>query len=152
MGWVVAPPAVMEQLVIAKQASDLHSNYLCQRIAYEYLRHEKIDEKINAIRAQYKSQCGLMVSQIRELMTASVTCTQPRGGMFVWVTLPDGISSMEVFEKALKDHVAVLPGSPFYTDGGGDNTLRLNFSNSTPEKIRAGVDRLSRVIRELDRH
>jgi len=151
MGWIVAPPEVMEQLVIAKQASDLHSNYLSQRIAYEYLIHEDIDAKIRVIREQYQSQSELMVSMIKELMPKSVTCTRPKGGMFVWVTLPEGISSMEVFEHALKEQVAVLPGSPFYTDGGGNNTLRLNFSNSTPEKIRVGVERLSRVIRDLDR-
>jgi 2-aminoadipate transaminase len=71
--------------------------------------------------------------------------------MFVWVTLPDDISSMEVFEHALKKDVAILPGTPFYTDGGGNNTLRLNFSNSTPEKIRTGLERLAGVIRELSR-
>lgn len=151
MGWVVAPPAIMEQLVIAKQASDLHSNYLCQRIAYEYLCKQDIDAKIRIISAQYRSQCELMYHLIKELMPPSVTCTKPRGGMFVWVTLPDNISSMEVFEHALKRDVAVLPGTPFYTDGGGNNTLRLNFSNSTPEKIRTGLERLAGVIRELSR-
>jgi len=152
MGWVVAPPAIMEQLVVAKQASDLHSNYLSQRIAYVYLSHEDIDAKIAVIRAKYRAHGNLMAGLVKELMPASVTCTIPRGGMFVWVTLPDGISSMEVFEQALKEQVAVLPGSPFYTDGGGTNTLRLNFSNSTPEKIRTGMERLAKVIRNLEQH
>jgi 2-aminoadipate transaminase len=152
MGWVVAPPVVMEQLVIAKQASDLHSNYLSQRIAYEYLIREDIDAKIGIIRARYRDHCNLMVRLIGELMPASVTCTKPKGGMFVWVTLPDGISSMEVFDNAIKEQVAVLPGTPFYTDGGGNNTLRLNFSNSTPEKIRTGLERLAGVIRRLEQH
>jgi len=151
MGWVVAPPAIMEQLVIAKQASDLHSNYLSQRIAYQYLTHEDIDAKIAVIRAQYRSQGELMERLIRELMPASVRCTVPKGGMFVWVTLPDGVRSMDVFEQALREQVAVLPGMPFYTDGGGENTLRLNFSNSTPEKIRTGVERLARVIGSMVR-
>jgi len=141
----------MEQLVIAKQASDLHSNYLSQRIAYEYLTHEDIDAKIRIIQARYKAQAELMVSLMKELMPVSVRFTTPQGGMFVWVTLPEGISSMEVFERALKENVAVLPGTPFYTDGGGKDTLRLNFSNSSPEKIRAGIERLARVIRDMDR-
>jgi len=150
MGWVVAPPAIMEQLVIAKQASDLHSNYLSQRIAYEYLTHEDIDAKIRVIQARYKAQAEQMVRLMKELMPASVRFTTPQGGMFVWVTLPEGISSMEVFERTLKEDVAVLPGTPFYTDGGGKDTLRINFSNSTPEKIRTGIERLARVIRCME--
>jgi 2-aminoadipate transaminase len=68
--------------------------------------------------------------------------------MFVWITLPDGCSSMDVFEAALKEHVAVLPGTPFYVDGGGKNTMRLNFSNSTDQKIITGIKRLARVIKK----
>ena len=150
MGWVVAPPTIMEQLVVAKQASDLHSNYLSQRIAYEYLSHEDIDAKIAVIREKYRAHGNLMAGLVKELMPATVTCTIPKGGMFVWVTLPDGISSLEVFDNAIKEQVAVLPGTPFYTDGGGTNTLRLNFSNSTPEKIRVGMERLAHVIRNLE--
>jgi 2-aminoadipate transaminase len=149
LGWVVAPPQIMEQLIIAKQASDLHSNYLSQRIAYEYLLHEDIDAHIGKIREVYKQQSELMVSLIEELMPAPVTCTHPKGGMFVWVTLPDTISSMEVFEHAIRDHVAVLPGTPFYVDGGGNNTLRINFSNATPDKIRTGIEKLSCIVRGL---
>jgi 2-aminoadipate transaminase len=152
LGWAVAPPQIMDQLIIAKQASDLHSNYLSQRIAHEYLLNEDIDKRIAEIRETYKQHCGLMVSLIRELMPESVTCTHPRGGMFVWMTLPEKISSMEVFDKAIRNCVAVLPGTPFYVDGGGNNTLRVNFSNATPEKIQVGIERLSRVILDLDRN
>lgn len=151
LGWAVAPPQIMDQLIIAKQASDLHSNYLSQRIAYEYLHHGDIDKHIATIRKAYKQQCGLMVSLIREMMPESVTCTHPKGGMFVWMTLPEKISSMEVFENAIRDHVAVLPGTPFYVDGGGNTAIRLNFSNATPEKIQVGIERLSSVVRDLDR-
>jgi 2-aminoadipate transaminase len=91
-----------------------------------------------------------MISLIEKMMPKSVTCTHPNGGMFVWMTLPDAISSMDVFENAIRDHVAVLPGMPFYVDGGGNNTLRLNFSNASPENIRVGMDRLSCVIHELE--
>ena len=68
------------------------------------------------------------------MLPESVTYTRPYGGMFVWLTLPDGIFSMDVFECALRQQVAVLPGIPFYVDGGGQNTLRVNFSNATPDK------------------
>jgi 2-aminoadipate transaminase len=77
-----------------------------------------------------------MIDMIMDTFPESVDYTEPEGGMFIWLTLPDGISSTEVFEKTLKKGVAVLPGTPFYTDGGGGNTIRLNFSNSTEQKIR----------------
>jgi 2-aminoadipate transaminase len=149
LGWVVAPPDIMEQLIIAKQASDLHSNYLSQRIAYQYLRQQNIDDHIRKICNVYKTQCQLMIDIIREKFPESVNYTVPVGGMFIWLTLPDGISSVKVFEQALKEGVAVLPGTPFYTDGGGGNTIRLNFSNSTEQKIIIGMERLSHVFRNL---
>lgn len=150
MGWIVAQPEVMEQLVIAKQASDLHSNYLSQRIAMEYLTHTDIDAHIRKIQAEYGRQCRIMEEEIARQFPPSVTCTKPQGGMFVWVTLPEGVDSMAVFNAAIQEQVAVLPGSPFYIDGGGRNTLRINFSNSTDDRIREGISRVARVIRNLE--
>lgn len=149
MGWVCAPRGIMDQLVVAKQASDLHSNYLSQRIAFRYLEATDIDAKIREIRAAYKLRCDLMVRMLRENFPSSVSFTIPEGGMFVWVTLPEGCSSMEVFENALKENVAVLPGLPFYVDGGGTDTLRLNFSNATEGNIVEGTTRLAKVITKL---
>ena len=143
LGWIVAPPDIMEQLVIAKQASDLHSNYLSQRIAYQYLHQQNIDDHIRKICRVYKTQCDLMIDIIREKFPESRGHTEPEGGMFIWLTLPEGISSMEVLKRPLGRGVAVLPGTPFYTDGGGGNTIRLNFSNSTEEKIKTGMERFS---------
>jgi 2-aminoadipate transaminase len=151
MGWVVAPEEIMEQLVIAKQASDLHSNYLSQRIAYEYLLHNDIDSHIRKIRAAYQHQRDVMIRILEEEFPETVSCIHPLGGMFIWVTLPAGFSSMEVFEQALKENVAVLPGTPFYVDGGGTDTVRLNFSNSTEDAIITGMGRLARVIRHMGR-
>jgi 2-aminoadipate transaminase len=149
MGWVVAPPEIMEQLVVAKQASDLHSNYLSQRIAYEYLIHNDIDSHIRKIRTAYQHRRDVMIRMLETDFPETVSCTHPLGGMFVWVTLPDGCLSMEVFERALKENVAVLPGTPFYVDGGGTDTMRLNFSNSPEETIVTGMERLARVIRRM---
>jgi 2-aminoadipate transaminase len=139
----------MEQLIIAKQASDLHSNYLSQRIAYQYLLQQNIDDHIRKICTVYKTQCQCMIDIIREKFPESIHYTEPEGGMFIWLTLPERISSTRVFEQALKEGVAVLPGTPFYTDGGGGNTIRLNFSNSTEQKIITGMERLSDVLRTL---
>jgi 2-aminoadipate transaminase len=151
LGWVVAPREIMESIIIAKQASDLHSNYLSQRIAYEYLCQQDIDDHIRKIRTAYKNQRDCMIQVIAEKFPESVTYTRPQGGIFIWVTLPEECSSMEVFENALEENVAVLPGTPFYIDGGGTSTMRLNFSNSTDEKIITGVGRLAKVIRRLCR-
>jgi 2-aminoadipate transaminase len=149
MGWVVAPPAIMEQLVVAKQASDLHSNYLSQRIAYEYLTHNDIDSHIRKIRTGYENQRDVMIRMLKEEFPKTISFTYPNGGMFIWVTLPAGCSSMDVFDRALKENVAVLPGIPFYVDGGGTDTMRLNFSNATPDTIITGMSRLARVIRDM---
>ena len=90
-----------------------------------------------------------MVNILRDNFPSDISYTVPEGGMFVWVTLPPGCSSMDVFENALRENVAVLPGFPFYVDGGGKDTLRLNFSNATDENIIEGMARLARVIRNL---
>jgi len=149
MGWVCAGKKIMEQLVIAKQASDLHSNYLSQRIASQYLEENDIDVHIQKIRDAYSSQRDCMIKALEKEMPAGIAWTCPEGGMFVWVTLPSGLSAMDVFSAALEKQVAVLPGIPFYVDGGGTDTLRLNFSNSSPERIREGVRRLGTVIRSF---
>jgi 2-aminoadipate transaminase len=150
LGWIVAPRDVMDAIVIAKQASDLHSNYLSQRIACEYLAHTDIDAHIRKIRDAYRHQAELMQEILMQEFPASVKFTRPQGGMFIWLTLPDGVSSMDVFDAAIKEQVAVLPGTPFFIDGGGKNTLRINFSNATDEKIREGIVRLARVVRSLE--
>lgn len=90
-----------------------------------------------------------MIDLIKEKFPESVDYTVPEGGMFIWLTLPEGISSTKVFEQALRVGVAVLPGTPFYTDGGGENTIRLNFSNSTEQKIITGMERFAHVMCKL---
>ncbi len=149
LGWISAPAPVMEHLIVAKQATDLHSNYLSQRIASRYLSDNDIDAHIAKIRKRYLAQCTCMLGLIRTEFPDGVRYTKPTGGMFTWITLPPGCSSMDVFEAALKERVAVLPGIPFYVDGGGKDTLRLNFSNSDEEKIRTGMKRLGSVIAAL---
>lgn len=151
LGWIFAPPPIMEQLVIAKQASDLHSNFLSQRIASRYLSDNDIDAKIRTIRQVYHDQCACMRSMVGETLPLHVSSTDPQGGMFLWITLPSGCLSMDVYHSALAKKVAVLPGIPFYVDGGGTDTLRLNFSNSNIPKIRAGMERLGTVIADLTR-
>ncbi|MGZ7210056.1 MAG: aminotransferase-like domain-containing protein [Methanobacterium sp.] len=149
LGWMVANSEIMEKIIIAKQASDLHSNYFTQRVVYQYLTHNDIDEHIEKIKKMYRNQRNLMISMIEEYFPENVKYTKPEGGMFLWVTLPEELSSMDLFELAIKENVAFVPGKAFFTDGSGDNTLRLNFSNSDEEKIKEGIKRLGKAIYKL---
>ena len=149
MGWIVAPPEVFAQVVTAKQASDLHSNYLTQRIIYKFLTDNDIDMHIQRIREVYRHQRDTMVKIIEETFPPCVTITRPEGGMFLWATLPGGFSTMDLFQIAIKENVAFVPGDPFFTDGGGSNTMRLNYSNSDDERIVEGITRLSKAIRRM---
>jgi 2-aminoadipate transaminase len=147
LGWICAAADVMEKIVVAKQSSDLHSNYLSQRAVYQYLVDNDLDEHILNIRKVYKGQRDLMVSMIEQHFPQEIKCTKPEGGMFLWVTLPEKLSSLHLFKLATEENVAFVPGRAFYVDGGGDNTLRLNFSNSDEEKIEEGIKRLAKVIK-----
>ncbi|KAF5071914.1 2-aminoadipate transaminase [anaerobic digester metagenome] len=150
MGWIVAPPEVMEKLVTAKQASDLHSNYFTQRVVYQYLQDNNVDNHIQNIRKLYKSQRDQMVQSIREYLPEGVKHTAPEGGMFLWVTLPEGMSSMDLFKLAIKEKVAFVPGETFYTENPETDTMRLNFSNCCEEEIIEGMKRLGTAIQKME--
>lgn len=149
LGWICAKKDVMEKIVVAKQGCDLHSSYFSQRILYQYLIDNDIDKHILEIRKLYKSQRDLMISMIENFFPEEIKFTRPDGGMFLWVTLPEKLSALNLFELAKKENVAFVPGKAFYVDGGGNNTLRLNFSNSDEEKIEEGIKRLAKVIKKL---
>lgn len=149
MGWIVAPPEVMDKLITAKQASDLHSNYFTQRVVYQYLMDNRVDEHIQNIRRLYKLQRDQMVRSIKELLPKGIKHTEPEGGMFLWVTLLEGMSSLELFEFALQEKVAFVPGDAFYTENSEKNTMRLNFSNCSEDEIIEGIKRLGRAIKKL---
>jgi 2-aminoadipate transaminase len=149
MGWIVASDDIMDNLVIAKQASDLHSNYFTQRVVYQFLQDNNMDQHVQKIRNMYRKQRDLMIRMIQEHFPPEVQYTQPEGGMFIWVTLPLGLSSMNLFDLAIKEDVAFVPGEAFYVNDAEKNTLRLNFSNSDREKIEEGIKRLGKAIEKL---
>ncbi|MEW6187375.1 MAG: PLP-dependent aminotransferase family protein [Thermodesulfobacteriota bacterium] len=149
IGWIVARDEIMEKLIVAKQASDLHTNYFGQRIIFQYLQDNDINRHIEKIREAYGKQREAMVSAIREYFPDGTGYTQPEGGMFLWITLPEGMSAMEVFDRAVLQKVAFVPGDPFYVNKRGVNTLRLNFSSVDPETIREGIRRLGEVLKTM---
>ncbi len=152
MGWIVAAPHLMDKLIIAKQGADLHSNYLSQSIIYQYLIDNDLEAHISTIKAVYRRQRELMVAMIEETFPSDVHFTLPEGGMFLWLTLPRGLSAMDLFTAAKTENVVFVPGHPFHTDSGGQNTLRLNFSNTDEAKIEEGMKRLAKALRgEIER-
>jgi 2-aminoadipate transaminase len=149
LGWLVAPHPIMDKLIIAKQAADLHTDSLAQRILYRYLCDNDLDAHIATIIHQYGKQKEAMIGAIEDFFPPDVRYTNPAGGMFLWVTLPEGMSSMALFEAAIKKKVAFVPGTPFYVDRKDSNTLRLNFSCSDEPTIVEGIKRLGDSIKEL---
>jgi len=145
-GWIVAPDHIMEKLVIAKQAADLHSNYFAQRIIHQYLMDNDLDEHIHNIIEVYRRQKQAMMDSISKHFPDNIKYTNPEGGMFLWVELPEGFSAMDLFNIAIKDKVAFVPGDPFYVDDKAKNTLRLNFSCSNEKNIEIGIQRLAKAI------
>ncbi|HEX9922994.1 MAG TPA: PLP-dependent aminotransferase family protein [Anaerolineae bacterium] len=149
LGWICAKAEVMDKLVVAKQATDLHSSYLSQRVLFQYLSDNNLEEHIETIRLGYKQRRDLMIELIDEYFPPEVSYTEPEGGMFLWLTLPEGMAAMELFNEAVQFNVAFVPGEAFYIDGGGRNTLRLNYSNADEEKIQQGIYRLGEAIKKM---
>ncbi|MFA4877414.1 MAG: PLP-dependent aminotransferase family protein [Methanoregula sp.] len=145
IGWMFAPEEILSRFNIAKQASDLHSNFLCQKILHRYLTTSDPDSRIKIIVEVYEQKCRQMCDLFDDLMP-ELTHTNPQGGMFLMAALPPGLSSRAVFDEGVKKKVAILPGLPFYVDGGGTDTIRLNFSSASEEQITEGMHRLSTVI------
>lgn len=144
--WVQGPRHVIDKLVQAKQAADLHSPTLNQMIITELLDNV-LPAQIKIIREAYGLRAAVMIDAVRTELPAGVGCTDPDGGMFCWVTLPDQtIDTTAMLADAVEHNVAYVPGQPFYASGEQRNTLRLSFATSTPEQIRTGVAALGRVI------
>jgi len=149
LGWIVAPKWLMEKLVIAKQAGDLHSNYFCQRVLHRFLQDNDLQSHIEKIIGVYGKQKLVMEETIQRCFPKQVTYLNPEGGMFLWVTLPEYLSATELFDKAIEQKVAFVPGDPFYVSKRGMNTLRLNFSSVDPDVIVEGIERLGKVLHEM---
>lgn len=149
LGWVVAPKDIYEKLLIAKQASDLHTNQFAQCVLAEYLAMGGFDAHVSRIKDVYSKQREAMISSIKKHFPTHVHYTQPEGGMFLWVTLPNNISSMKLFDMAIENKVAFVPGHPFYIGKTETNTLRLSFSSVDEATIESGIKRLGKALKEL---
>lgn len=148
LAWVVAPPVVIRKLVQAKQGADLHTSSFSQMVAYEVSHGGFIDQHVKLIREVYGQRRDEMLAAMDGYFPPGVEWTHPEGGLFLWGILPENLSAAEVLKVALEQKVAFVPGAPFFPTGGGHNTMRINFSNASPEKIREGISRIGHVLRE----
>lgn len=140
---------LLKHLSVAKEASDLHTNIFAQYVIWDYLKNNDLELHIAKIKELYRKQAHAMMEAIDRYFPPTVNYTRPHGGMFLWVTLPEGASAMSLFPKALGKKVAFVPGDPFYTDIKNTNTMRLNYTNADPETITEGIRRLGDLLREL---
>ena len=146
VGWVCAAMPVISQLVLMKQAADLHSATLNQ-IAVASVAEQHFDSHIDTIRSAYRARRDAMLEALQAHMPDGVSWTKPEGGMFIWVTLPDTLDGADLLKQSLEsERVAFVPGHAFFADGSGRNTLRLSYSTSTEGKIAEGIERLGQLI------
>jgi len=148
LGWVVASREILEKLILAKQASDLCTNTFSQYVAYEYISRGFLDKQVEEIKTLYKHKRDLMIRELKKNFPATVKWTIPKGGMFLWVTLPKSIDTGLMFQKAISKKIAYVIGEAFFPEGGHYNSMRLNFSYSSDKEIVEGIKRLAQVINE----
>ncbi len=148
LGWIIAPTQVLQIAARAKQATDLHTATFTQMIAHDISQGDFMTEQIQRVRSYYHKQRDLMLGNIEKYFPEDVHFTRPKGGMFLWVTLPKEKNALPLLEEAVKRGVAYVPGEPFFANGGGKNTLRLSYSIATPEQVEKGIKSLGELLNE----
>ncbi len=146
LGWVAGPSAVVEQMTAAKQNTDQCAGALGQRLLEEYGRRGLLEEQNARARELYRGRCALLLDAMERHLPSEARWTRPTGGFFTWVTLPPGVDTVELAREAMERKVAFVPGTPFYADGSGHDSLRLAFSKVEDDVIEEGVRRLAAVI------
>jgi 2-aminoadipate transaminase len=147
LGWAAGPASVVDKMVWAKQNTDQCAGSLGQRLLEEYGRAGGLERQAERARALYSRRCSLLMEALREHVPEGVRWTEPEGGFFSWVTLPNNFDATELAGAAIEEGVAVVPGAPFFPDGRGTNNVRLSFSRVADEAIAEGISRLAALIR-----
>ncbi|MFV0394960.1 MAG: PLP-dependent aminotransferase family protein [Coprobacillaceae bacterium] len=146
IGWIAGDKDIIKKYVLVKQGVDLQCNTFVQMVISKYLENYNIDTHIQKIRDSYKNRRNVLVEQMGELFPKEVLFTRPDGGLFAWVTLPEGMNARTILEECIEEKVAFVPGDSFFPNGGHLNTLRLNYSNMPEERIIQGIERMAKVI------
>jgi 2-aminoadipate transaminase len=149
LGWVRANPVIIDKIVQAKQATDLCTSPLTQKLAEEFIRRNLLEKRIDANIELYRHKQAAMMTALEKYMPKAegLSWVKPEGGMFLWITLPPEMDADEMFKEAIDRKVAYVVGSAFYPNGGGHNTMRLNFSYPSEEEIDEGIQRLAGVVK-----
>ena len=148
LGWAIAHPEILDKIYVCKQSLDLCPPIFDQYVAAEFLSSGKLDENLSKSVALYKSKRDLLLSLLKEYMPEGVRWTHPEGGLFLFLTMPEGFDAVRFYDKALDAGVAYVAGEFFHPDGSGKNTMRLNFSFMSPERIAEGIKLLASLLKE----
>ena len=148
LGWVVAPPPVLEKINLGKQAADLCTSTLSQLMVQAYFEESRWRDYVESLTEIYRARRDTMLDALAEHFPRQAEWTRPAGGLFIWVTLPDFIDTTDLLARALRDNVAFVPGEAAFLDGRGRNAMRLNFSGSNEDAIREGIRRIGEVVTE----
>lgn len=150
LGWATGTQNIIKKMTVAKQASDLHTSNFSQRIIYQFLIDNSLEDHLETIRTFYKSQAFDMIRLIKTHFPANVEWTEPMGGMFIWLKLPERINASALLTKAMAHNVLFVPGKYFYTGRPHENTLRMNFSNPSKHEMERGIKILGDIIKEMN--
>ena len=148
LGWAIAHPDILDKIYVCKQSLDLCPPIFDQYVAAEFLRSGRLDANLQKSIALYKRKRDLLLSQLEEHMPEGVSWTHPEGGLFLFLTMPEGFDAVKFYDRSLDAGVAYVAGEFFHPDGSGKNTMRMNFSFMSEQKICEGVELLSRLLRE----
>jgi 2-aminoadipate transaminase len=148
LGWVVAPPPVLEKINLGKQAADLCTSTLSQLMVQAYFEAGRWRDYVDSLTAVYRARRDTMLDALADHFPRQAEWTRPAGGLFIWATLPDFIDTTDLLARALRDNVAFVPGEAAFLDGRGRSSMRLNFSGSDEDSIREGVRRIGEVVTE----
>ena len=149
LGWAIAHPEILDKIYVCKQSLDLCPPIFDQYVAAEFLSSGKLDENLKKTIALYKNKRDLLLSLLSEYMPDGVSWTHPEGGLFLFLTMPEGFDAVKFYDIALEAGVAYVAGEFFHPDREGKNTMRLNFSFMSPEKITEGIKLLSKLLRDV---
>lgn len=149
VGYAIAHKDIIQKFNLLKQGADVHTSNLTQSIVMEYIKRGHYDEHVKMLCREYKKQRDAMCTAIDQHFPKEVQRTDPQGGLFVWITLPQGVDSRKLFEACVDEKVAFVSGPPFFVETGHENTLRMNFSMPSIPDIETGVTKMGQIIREF---